>query len=501
MSRKQRRKSAKGGGSTIQLPDEIVRQLHDATRLHQSGQRQAAMAAYQSILDEHPNQPHALHLLGSLVGAGGDRQKALELIDASIKANGRIPEAHNNRGITLEGLGRVDEALAAFELACKIRSGFGAALQHAARLQLQQGRVDDAMKSVTAALKTNPDSGELHNLHAMILTRDGRTGDALTAIRRAIELQPDNRAHRHQQAAILGRIIPRWHFSMLNDEPRNVAYRKAIENVVGPDSTVLEIGTGSGLLSMMAARAGAASITTCEMVPEIAAMARRIIDRNGYADRIDVVDRKSTAIKVGNELPKRANVLISEILSDDFLGEGVLPSLDHARRELLEPDAKMVPYAGSLMAAVIQSRDLERWAGVESVEGFDLTQFNEFAPFQMTVPQQTVDLDLLSDAFELFHFDFREPQRSRDRTEVTATITAPGTCLGLIQWIRVYLDEETTYENPPRPDLALHPVPDQDVSHWANVFFRFDQPTDVAAGDEIRMAVARTARGIVVDRL
>ena len=57
---------------------------------------------------------------------------------------------------------------------------------------------------------------------------------------------------------------------MINDDERNAAYERALARAVTPDSVVFEIGTGSGLVAMMAARAGARLVVTCEAVPVLA---------------------------------------------------------------------------------------------------------------------------------------------------------------------------------------------------------------------------------------
>src|ERR1044072_84243 len=69
-------------------------------------------------------------------------------------------------------------------------------------------------------------------------------------------------------------IIPRWHFEMLNDEKRNVAFEQALSRAITPETIVLDIGSGTGLLAMMAARAGARETITCEMVPQFAELTR-----------------------------------------------------------------------------------------------------------------------------------------------------------------------------------------------------------------------------------
>ena len=61
-------------------------------------------------------------------------------------------------------------------------------------------------------------------------------------------------------------LLPRWHFPMLNDVERNRSYEAGIEAAVreGGGRTVLDLGAGTGLLSLMAARAGADRVYACE---------------------------------------------------------------------------------------------------------------------------------------------------------------------------------------------------------------------------------------------
>ena len=75
---------------------------------------------------------------------------------------------------------------------------------------------------------------------------------------------------------------------MLNDTTRNDAFERAIKAAVareGRHARILDIGAGSGLLSMMAARVGASNIVACERVPIIAEAAERIVALNGLDAR------------------------------------------------------------------------------------------------------------------------------------------------------------------------------------------------------------------------
>ena len=73
---------------------------------------------------------------------------------------------------------------------------------------------------------------------------------------------------------------------MMNDEQRNKAYADALELAVRDGDFVLDIGTGSGLLSLMAAASGAEMVTTCEMSKTIAEAATQIIESNGYKEKL-----------------------------------------------------------------------------------------------------------------------------------------------------------------------------------------------------------------------
>ena len=86
---------------------------------------------------------------------------------------------------------------------------------------------------------------------------------------------------------------------MLHDQPRNSLYRQGIESTVEEDDFVLDIGCGSGLLSMLAARTSAQHIFAAELDPVLASTAARIIESNGMEDRISIVKKMSTDLVVG----------------------------------------------------------------------------------------------------------------------------------------------------------------------------------------------------------
>lgn len=268
--------------------------------------------------------------------------------------------------------------------------------------------------------------------------------------------------------------VPQWHFVIVTDLARNLAYDAALRRAVTPESRVLEIGTGSGLLAMMAARAGAAHVYTCEMEPAVAMTAREIIARNGFADRITVLDRHSKDV-TADEIGGPVDILVSEIVSNEMLGEGVLPAMEDAIARLVRPGGAIIPARGTIRVALAHLADLP--ASMGDVSGFDLSPFDRLREPNFRIPTNRRGLSLCSDAVDLFAFDFASPgpwTGARGQAAVAATGDRAN---GLVQWITLDMDGVTAYENRPSPEA--------EPSAWAAVFHAFETMLDPSAGQDI----------------
>lgn len=347
-------------------------------------------------------------------------------------------------------------------------------------LDFGAARKDD--KAMTTNAKSER-SGQLDRLISLVANRPeamialarqyaavGNAEQSIALTRQARDLLTNDCEAATIAAELLCEGVPAWHFRLLRDDLRNQAYDRALRRAVKPDSLVLEIGTGSGILAMMAARAGA-RVVTCEMNPSIAAAACSVIAANGLSDRITVINKPSFDLEVGVDLGRPADILVSEIVSNDLLNENVLAAHGDAVRRLLKPDAAVIPACGRIRFALAEHR---HWDAVRvgMTSGFDLSKFNELArPFREVHP---VEVSFRSDAQTLFEFDFASAGPLLDRRATHRAVSTGGVVNGILQWIAIDLDDGDTYEN--RPD-------DMPQSCWSPLFWRFSDSIDTVGGE------------------
>lgn len=147
---------------------------------------------------------------------------------------------------------------------------------------------------------------------------------------------------------------------MLHDHERNEKYCLALKKAIDKmhernlPANVLDIGTGTGLLSMMAVKCGADSVIACEAFRPMADCAEQIMESNGMAGQIQLIKKRSTDI-FESDLPQRANILVTEVFDTELIGEGAIETFNHAHLHLLEKDCIVVPDSATIFVQVVES--------------------------------------------------------------------------------------------------------------------------------------------------
>lgn len=294
----------------------------------------------------------------------------------------------------------------------------------------------------------------------------------------ALALAPDDPEVAILASEVLCADIPTWHFSLVRDDARNAAYDAALRRAVKPGSRVLDIGAGTGLLAMMAARAGAAEVITCETNAVVAARTAEIVARNGFADRIRVIAKSSNALEIGVDFDEPVDVLVSEIIADNLLGEYVLPTMERALPRLIKPGATIIPARGAIRMALAEDRKAERrrMVRMDHAAGFDVSPFNSLAPSAYPVWVGDDQLALRGEPADLFAFDFRSGGPylpARGKIDLAAE---SGPANGVVQWIALDLDGVTQHENRPSPG---------NWSSWSAWFYPLPGQSRIGAGERV----------------
>lgn len=292
------------------------------------------------------------------------------------------------------------------------------------------------------------------------LVNSGQGDKALALVADALAAAPDDAMVAEAAAVVLTHQVPHFHRNMLNDAPRNDAYAAAIGLAINGGERVLDIGTGSGLLAMMAARAGAAEVIAAECNALIAATARQIVAANGFTS-IRVMSRASGEIDP-SEIDGPVDVIIHEIFGDNLIEEGVLPALADAVSRLARPDVKMVPARASARVALAHYDGVTTPAlPAGAAADYDLGLFARHSSNELRLAVGSRHLQLRSDPHDLFAFDFGDPASLGAGRANVAAVSTGGRVNGIVQWLHIGFDQGPVYENRPGAGAA---------SHWKAVF-------------------------------
>jgi len=141
---------------------------------------------------------------------------------------------------------------------------------------------------------------------------------------------------------------------MLKDEPRMAAFRSAVEDnaELFRGKTVLDLGAGTGILSLICARAGAIRVFAIE-ASAMAQFAKRIIVANGFEGVIEVLNVDADELE---QLPggQKVDIIISEWIGTFLFHESMLPSVLRARDKWLAPNGLLLPDGATLFSASLE---------------------------------------------------------------------------------------------------------------------------------------------------
>ncbi len=301
-------------------------------------------------------------------------------------------------------------------------------------------------------------------------------------------------SHDAGRAPTSGWADPVEHARMLHDERRTGDYLAALAAAVRPDDVVLDIGTGSGILALAAARAGARRVYAVE-ASDIAAVAARVFALNGVQDRVTLLPGWSRF----TELPELADLLVAEVIGNEPLEEEILESMLDARRRLLKPGARMIPHALTLIARPILLPEAEvrqRAFGRSAVDrwralyGIDFTPLLESAipgpTHTITEGEVVATWPPVGPPVELARVDLTVLDEPSVHASTDVVVEPPGRVNGIALTFRAELYEDISHTLDPWTWPA---------SSWATSVWVVSDPIEVSAESVLRLDYHRRVPG------
>jgi hypothetical protein len=291
----------------------------------------------------------------------------------------------------------------------------------------------------------------------------------------------------------------RVHVGMLDDRARTQRYLEAIRTVVRPGDVVVEIGTGTGVLSVAAAQAGAARVYTIES-SSIGQVARRVFQANGLSDRIALVEGLSSRVA----LPERCDVLIAELIGKDPLEEGVLEFTRDGVSRFLKPDARLIPSKFEVHALPVSLPDdvLRHWTFTEGATrewreayGIDFSPLAEASRqslWRMSVaPRRLRSFAALTAPLRLLERDLARLTDVGFTERASATAQHDGVVHGVVLSFSATLAPGVVLDTDPREYRA--------DNSWDYQFWGLPLPLDVRRGEQLEVTLRHRLPGPPVE--
>ena len=320
--------------------------------------------------------------------------------------------------------------------------------------------------------------------------------------------------------------------SMLSDLDRNNVYENAIKRCINnfitktnTSPSVLDIGTGTGLLSMFCTRHNAKYVTGCEMFETMAGIAEDVISKNGLDNKIHIIPQKSTDIDF--EYDAKADILVSELLDSVLLGESCIYSHGDAISRLLNTtdstvplSERIIPYDADVYATLIESNDIQnmhevsKFSNIYNINPWRSEDAKDCKGGWSLIPVhweslQSRGASYLSSAKQILNVNFTKAYNEEvDKNtgfpfgsgcyETDITVDREGSVDGILLWWKLKLlspsldpDESLCY--------STEPGTQNWQDHWLQVVYPLPKSIQCQRGDILRIKAFHDVIKISID--
>jgi precorrin-6B methylase 2 len=265
------------------------------------------------------------------------------------------------------------------------------------------------------------------------------------------------------------------HKMMLSDSIRTSGYCKAIASLVSEETVVLDLGSGTGLLSIASAMAGAKKTIAIER-SKIARVSKKIISDNGLTEQIDVFEQDSTNL----ELPYKVDVIVSEWMGVHVFQENMLFDFLEIRDKFLNQGGFLIPNKVSLFIAPVISETISKREITPWESPIDGISFKEIARLSMNDVYidcvRAVNLASKGKCVcELDLYKIQKNQLGKIKMSEEFSFEHPQKINAICGWFNAQLTEK----------IVLKTGPKDAPTHWKQTIYPVYPVVDVSAGETI----------------
>jgi protein arginine N-methyltransferase 1 len=275
------------------------------------------------------------------------------------------------------------------------------------------------------------------------------------------------------------------HRQYLGDRTRLDAFERAIRQAVRPGDVVADLACGTGILGLLACRAGASRVYAIDAGP-VLDLARQLARANGVADRIHHVAGHSSHVT----LPEAVDVILCDQVGRFGFDAGVVEVMRDGRR-WLRPEGRVIPQSVDVCVAGIENdrlhAEVEFWRARPA--GFEMSLVRRFAVNCV----RRVGLEpagLLTGGARILTYDMTRAEDDVRHGAVTLVARRAGVLHGLAGWSEAELAAGVSITNAPDAEARID---------RGQVFLPLDVPVSLAEGDAIDVSLTVRSAELLVN--